>query len=154
MKRIGVVIHTALRDALFDRDDIARLDQLGEVFWTESPEPISLAAACELLAAREFAAMRDGAVFINTARGRCIDRDALIRELRAGRLFAFLDVTNPEPAPADCPLRSLPNVMLTGHIAGPQAKNMGRQAVDDIAAFLSGGKPMCVVGPEQLDRIA
>ncbi len=108
----------------------------------------------KLIGAREFAAMADEAVFINTARGRCIDEEALIAELRTGRLFAFLDVTEPEPAPADSPLRALPNVVLTSHIAGVAATNLGRQAVDDIEAFLRGGSPLCVARPEELERMA
>lgn len=107
-----------------------------------------------LLGGREFRAMRDDAVFINTARGMCIDEAALVAELEKGRLFAFLDVSKPEPAPADSPLRRLPNLVYTSHIAGVPALNMGKQAVDDIAAFLGGGSPMCVVREENLDRTA
>lgn len=63
--------------------------------------------------------VRDGSVIINTARGALIDEDALIDELRAGRLWAGLDVTDPEPPAADSPLRTLPNVLLTPHVGGP-----------------------------------
>lgn len=108
----------------------------------------------KLLGGREFRAMRDDAVFINTARGMCIDEAALVAELEKGRLFAFLDVSKPEPAPAESPLRRLPNVVYTSHIAGVPAPNMGKQAVDDIAAFLGGGSPMCVVTEKDLDRTA
>jgi len=102
----------------------------------------------------ELKAMRDDAVLVNTARGRCIDEAALVEELRKGRLLAFLDVTSPEPAADDSPLRSLPNVVLTAHIAGGRDPAIGRQAVDDVAAFLSGGTPAMVVTKDMLDRVA
>ena len=48
--KIGVVIHTTLRDRIFTREDLARLNQLGDVTWTDSPEPISVEEACAILA--------------------------------------------------------------------------------------------------------
>jgi phosphoglycerate dehydrogenase-like enzyme len=114
----------------------------------------ALPSTARMLRAEHFQAMRDDAVFVNTARGLCIDEAALAVELAKGRLFACLDVTDPEPAAADSPLRRLPNVVLTSHIAGPAAFNLGAQAVDDIAAFLRGRKPLCVQTPDMLDRIA
>jgi len=64
------------------------------------------------------AAMPDGALLVNIARGKIVDTDALVAELRAGRLHAFLDVTEPEPLPADHPLWSVPNLLLTPHVGG------------------------------------
>ena len=84
----------------------------------------------------------------------CIDEDALIAELAKGRLFAFLDVSAPEPAADDSPLRKLPNVVYSSHITGGPGTNIGRQAVDDIAAFLRGEQPTCVVTEDMLDRLA
>lgn len=107
-----------------------------------------------LLGARELATLRDGALVINTSRGECIEERALVAELSAGRLRAWLDVTAPEPAGADSPLRRLPNVALTSHIAGPACTLIGRRVVDDVAAFLSGGRPQCVVTADMLERIA
>jgi phosphoglycerate dehydrogenase-like enzyme len=66
----------------------------------------------------ELAAMRDGSLLINTARGAVVDHDALLTELRSGRLRAILDVTEPEPLPNGSPLFDLPNVILTPHVAG------------------------------------
>ena len=103
-----------------------------------------------LMGAGEFAAMRDDAIFINTARGSCLDQAALIAELSQGRLTAFLDVASPEPPAGDSPLRSQPNVFYTSHIAGPACFNLGRQAVDDVAAFLAGGRPQYAVTPDML----
>lgn len=107
-----------------------------------------------LLKAEHFQAMMDDTVFINTARGECVDEAALVAELSRGRLRAYLDVSAPEPAAIDSPLRRLPNVSYTSHIAGPATFNMGRRAVDDIAAFLRGDSPQCVVTRDMLSRIA
>jgi phosphoglycerate dehydrogenase-like enzyme len=107
-----------------------------------------------LLSTREFQSMRDDTIFINTARGACIDEAALIAELQKGRLFACLDVSSPEPAAPASPLRTLPNVMYTSHIAGPPSFTLGRQAVDDIEKYVNGGEPLYIVREEMLERIA
>jgi len=62
--------------------------------------------------------MRDGAVLINTSRGRVLDHESLAHECQSGRIFAALDVTEPEPLPPDSPLWAMPNVLLLPHIAG------------------------------------
>jgi phosphoglycerate dehydrogenase-like enzyme len=71
-----------------------------------------------LVDARFLAALPDGALLVNVARGAIVDTDALVAELRAGRLHAFLDVTDPEPLPADHPLWDVPNLLLTPHVGG------------------------------------
>ncbi|MDG4802476.1 2-hydroxyacid dehydrogenase [Micromonospora sp. WMMD980] len=67
---------------------------------------------------RFLAAMSDGALLVNAARGPVARTPALVAELESGRLRAALDVTDPEPLPADHPLWELPNVLLTPHVAG------------------------------------
>ena len=64
------------------------------------------------------AAMPDNALFVNIARGPIVDTDALLVELAARRLHAFLDVTEPEPLPAGHPLWDAPNLVLTPHVGG------------------------------------
>jgi phosphoglycerate dehydrogenase-like enzyme len=64
------------------------------------------------------AALPDGALLVNAARGPVVDTGALLTELSAGRISAALDVTDPEPLPAGHPLWQLPNVFLTPHIGG------------------------------------
>ncbi|WP_375479406.1 2-hydroxyacid dehydrogenase [uncultured Jatrophihabitans sp.] len=64
------------------------------------------------------AALPDGALVVNVSRGGIVDTDALLAELTSGRLRAFLDVTDPEPLPADHPLWTAPNLMVTPHIGG------------------------------------
>ncbi|WP_433537386.1 2-hydroxyacid dehydrogenase [Micromonospora sp. CA-249363] len=64
------------------------------------------------------AAMPDGALLVNAARGPVARTDALVTELATGRISAALDVTDPEPLPAESPLWTMPNVLLTPHVAG------------------------------------
>ncbi|HEY5428552.1 MAG TPA: NAD(P)-dependent oxidoreductase [Solirubrobacteraceae bacterium] len=72
-----------------------------------------------LIGAAELAAMRDGALLVNAARGAVVDTDPLVAELEAGRLRAVLDVTDPEPLPDDHPLWSAAGLLsITPHIAG------------------------------------
>jgi phosphoglycerate dehydrogenase-like enzyme len=71
-----------------------------------------------LVDAAFLAAMRDGALLVNAARGPVAETDALVAELRTGRISAALDVTDPEPLPSDHPLWTMPNVLLTPHVAG------------------------------------
>lgn len=59
-----------------------------------------------------------GALLVNASRGPVVDTDALVEELRSGRISAALDVTDPEPLPPGHPLWALPNVLITPHIAG------------------------------------
>ena len=63
----------------------------------------------------ELAAMPDGGVLVNIARGGVLDTDALINETKTGRLFAALDVFDDEPLPCDSPLWDIPNVTVTPH---------------------------------------
>lgn len=64
------------------------------------------------------ARMRDGALLVNMARGKVVQTQALLAEVSTGRLRAALDVTDPEPLPADHPLWHAPGVIITPHIAG------------------------------------
>jgi phosphoglycerate dehydrogenase-like enzyme len=82
-----------------------------------------------LIGPGELAAMRDGAVLINAARGPVVDTDALVAEVTTGRLRAVLDVTDPEPLPDDHPLWSAPGVIsITPHIAGDSPAGNARAA--------------------------
>jgi phosphoglycerate dehydrogenase-like enzyme/predicted dehydrogenase len=89
----------------------------------------------------ELARLRPGTVLINTARGALIEPSGLLARLRRGDIFACLDTYEDEPpSPAD-PLRTLPNVFLTSHIAGG-SKDMHNAAAEEVirkvAAFLAG----------------
>ncbi len=105
----------------------------------------------------QFAIMKPHARIINTSRGALIDESALIDTLRSGRLYAFLDVTDPEPPAEDSPLRKLPNCHLLPHIAGHinnGCKRQGRLAVDELLRFIESGKLEWEVTPEALARMA
>jgi phosphoglycerate dehydrogenase-like enzyme len=87
--------------------------------------------------------MKDDCILINTARGALIDEPAMVVELQKGRLFAFLDVTNPEPPALDSPLRSLENVVLMPHLAGciTDCSHLSILAVEELRRFF-GGEPL------------
>jgi phosphoglycerate dehydrogenase-like enzyme len=71
-----------------------------------------------LVDAETLAALPDGALVVNVARGAIVDLTALTAEVAAGRLRAALDVTDPEPLPEGHPLWSLPGSLVTPHVGG------------------------------------
>nr|WP_231933640.1 2-hydroxyacid dehydrogenase [Micromonospora coxensis] len=97
------------------------------------------------------ARMPDGALLVNVSRGRVVDTGALLAELGAGRLHAALDVTDPEPLPADHPLWSAPNVLISPHVGGLTAAlaPRARRLLVDQARRYAAGEPLAnvVVGP-------
>jgi phosphoglycerate dehydrogenase-like enzyme len=103
---------------------------------------------------KHFKLMKDDSVFVNTSRGDNIDEAALIAECSKGRLFAFLDVTSPEPPAMDSPLRQLPNVILTPHCAGLQSYRIGARKVEEIRRCFSGEEQLFRVTREMLDTLA
>jgi len=108
----------------------------------------------KMLGQEHFALLADDAVLVNTSRGMCVDEMALIAELEKGRFFVFLDVSDPEPAAEESPLRSLPNVVYTSHIAGGPARNIGSQAVEAVRSYMRGETPLGTVEKHMLDRLA
>ena len=87
------------------------------------------------------AAMPDGALLVNVARGPIVDTDALVRHLQAGRLRAALDVTDPEPLPAGHPLWSAPGVLISPHVGGASTAFMPRAArllQEQLSAYAAG----------------
>jgi D-3-phosphoglycerate dehydrogenase len=107
-----------------------------------------------MVGAAQFAAMKDGAVFINTARAHLHDTDALVEALRSGKLGgAGLDHFIGERLPTDHPLTTLDNVVLTPHIGGATYDTESRQAgmiADDLERLLNGAKPLHIMNPEVL----
>lgn len=98
-------------------------------------------ATYRMLDRRRLALMPDNSVLVNTSRGALIDPGALTDELVSGRISAVLDVTEPEPLPANSPLYGLPNVFLTPHIAGSlgnELERLGRTVVDEMALLATG----------------
>ena len=104
----------------------------------------------QLVDAKFLAAMPDGALLVNVARGPVADTDALLAETSSGRLRAALDVTDPEPLPADHPAVDLPGVLITPHVGGASSAmfpRMVRLVRQQISLLLAGKEPVNVVLP-------
>ncbi|MFD2078891.1 hydroxyacid dehydrogenase [Actinopolymorpha cephalotaxi] len=136
---------------LVDLDELAAGSDVVSIHAPDVP------ATYHLFDARRLALMPDGATLVNTARGRLVDTAALTAETVSGRLSAVLDVTDPEPLPADSPLFGLPNVVLTPHIAGSlgnEVHRMGALAVDEVERFARGEGFAHPVDRARLDLLA
>lgn len=108
-----------------------------------------------LIGARELALMQPSAFLINVSRGRHVVTDDLVAALQAGHLAgAGLDVTHPEPLPASHPLRTLPNVVLSPHVAG-QSEHVQRESCKvlctSIGQALNGERVQAIVNPQIYD---
>ncbi len=108
-------------------------------------------ATTGMVDARFLAQMHDQALLVNAARGSIVDTDALLAELRSGRLRAALDVTDPEPLPAGHPLWTAPGLLLTPHVAGAMTTAIPRvmAVVRDQLARYAAGEPLLNVVGEQ-----
>jgi phosphoglycerate dehydrogenase-like enzyme len=110
---------------------------------------VPLSGQTRQLVDRKFlAAMPDGALLVNVARGQVADTEALLAETSSGRLRAALDVTDPEPLPADHPLWTTPGVLITPHVGGASSAmfpRMVRLVRKQIGLLLDGKEPVNVV---------
>jgi glyoxylate reductase len=104
----------------------------------------------------ELRLMKPTAVLVNTARGEIVDTGALVRALREGWIAgAGLDVTDPEPLPADHPLLETPRALVTPHIGSASRRTrelMANMAVDNLLAALRGERMPHLANPEVADR--
>ncbi|CAI6087651.1 hydroxyacid dehydrogenase [Cohnella sp. JJ-181] len=117
----------------------------------------SIPETYRMMNARTLGLMKDDAILINTARGTLIDENALAEELRKGRLWACLDVTDPEPPALDHPFRSLPNVTLLPHIAGAEnngLRRLGDYIAGEVERYAAGMPLKGEVDVSQLFRLA
>jgi phosphoglycerate dehydrogenase-like enzyme len=129
------------RDGVHGTEELPRLLPHADVVVVivpVTPETTGLVDAAFL------AAMADGALLVNAARGIVVDTDALLAELQAGRLRAALDVTDPEPLPEGHPLWSAPGLLLTPHVAGnvPATNERAAAAVVDQVTRVLAGEPL------------
>ena len=95
----------------------------------------------KMIGRRELKRMRDGAIFITTARSWCVDEKALIDELKTGRIYCGIDVYGEEPLPVESEFRKLENVILTPHAAAQTYECRFRQGawtVDEVRRFVKG----------------
>ena len=144
----------AARLGVVKDDDLVELCRNVDVLSLHAPD---IESTRSMLGTEHFAALRDGAVFINTARPALVDQAALERELVAGRISAVLDVATPDPLPRDHPLLGLANVFVTPHVAGSMGTELTRMAdlaVTEVERFAAGLPPLYPVRRADLDRIA
>lgn len=110
-----------------------------------------------MITAELLASMKDGATFINSARGILVDHDGLRAEAGAGRIDLVLDVTWPEPLPETDPLWDLPNVWITPHLAGAQGTELawlGESAVTEVECLAAGAAYRHAIDAESYARMA
>lgn len=155
-----LVVHDPYGDRRALRSARARPLALDSLLRTSSVVVLTAALTREtrgLISRRRLRLLRDGAVLVNVARGGLVDLAALTAELERGRLRAALDVTDPlEPLPRRHPLRRLPNVLLTPHVAagGIEVRRaMGAAAVEALERFAAGRPPRRVVTRAELARM-
>ncbi|WP_336319320.1 hydroxyacid dehydrogenase [Streptomyces lavendofoliae] len=135
----------------------AALDELcarADIVSVHAPQ---LPSTRHMIGAPQLALMPDGGTLINTSRGSLVDEAALLPHLTTGRLNAVLDVTDPELPPPDSPLYTLPNVLLTPHIAGSLGNELHRmadQALDEVERYVKGAPFADPVRPTDLNRSA
>ena len=141
----------ALGAELVELDELVRRSHVVSIHAPQLPE------TRHMFDARRLALLQDGATLINTARGSLVDTEALTERLVSGRVHAVLDVTEPDVPPASSPLYTLPNVLLTPHIAGSLGNELGRMAhwaVDEVQRYAQGLPFLYGVGSDELSRSA
>jgi phosphoglycerate dehydrogenase-like enzyme len=150
--RLEALGSTAVGVASQSREGVHGVDELLELL-PQADAVVLLTPLNEqtegLIGAAELAAMPDGAVLINAARGPVVDSEALLAEVSSARLRAILDVTDPEPLPDEHPLWSAPGVLaITPHVGGNSAAGWRRAtalAGDQLARWCRGEELLNVV---------
>ncbi len=117
----------------------------------------ALPETMHLIGPTQLSALPDGATVINTARGPLIDHEALLPHLASGRLYAILDVTDPEPLTEDSPLLEMPNVWISPHLAGSQGTELGRMTnyvIEEVRRWSAGEPALNEVTRDRLATMA
>ena len=126
--------------------ELVPLDRLLAVADVVTLHPRVTPETTGMIGADQFAAMKPGAILVNTARGPLMDYDALYDALTTGDLRgAMLETFAIEPTPPDWPLLQLPNVTLTPHIAGASLKTVriaAAKAAEEVRRWLAGEPPL------------
>ncbi|MGJ7439987.1 2-hydroxyacid dehydrogenase [Aquipuribacter sp. MA13-6] len=136
------------------RDGVHGIDDLPDLLPTADAVVLVVPlteATRGLVDAAFLARMKDGAALVNAARGPVVDTDALLAELQQGRLVAGLDVTDPEPLPADHPLWDAPGLLLTPHVGGHTVGSDERAwavAREQLQMLARGEQPSNTVGTD------
>ena len=97
-----------------------------------------------LMNAKRLAKMKSGALLVNASRGAMVETEALLGALQERRIRAAIDVTDPEPLPAEHPLWSAPNLLITPHVAGDSPNFMKRafKLASEQAERYARGEPL------------
>ncbi len=138
--RLTYVAHSS-HDGMHSVDDLPQLLPQADIVVLLLP---LTAQTRGMVNAAFLAAMADGALLVNAARGPVADTDALVAELSTGRIRAALDVTDPEPLPTDHPLWDMPNVLFTPHVGGATRGVLPRayRLVADQVRRYTAGQPL------------
>lgn len=132
-------------------DELFRLSSIVSVHAPLLPETVGM------IGSRQFALLPEHATLINTARAPIVDQKALADAVLTRGLRAVLDVSEPEPLPAEHPLRSLPGVVLTPHVAGAlgnELRRLGECARHEVERFVAGEAAEHPVTKEALIAVA
>lgn len=147
LTRVGTRARTDERGTVHGTDELVELARTAEVLVVITP----LTGETRHLIGREvLAALPDGSLVVNVARGPVVDTEALTAEVLSGRLHAALDVVDPEPLPADHPLWKAPNAIITPHVGGnteafvPRIQKLLKEQVGRLAR---GEEPENLVRP-------
>ncbi len=117
----------------------------------------ALPETMHMIGPTQLSALPDGATVINTARGPLIDHEELLPHLASGRLYAILDVTDPEPLPEDSPLLEMPNVWISPHLAGSQGTELARMTdyvIEEVRRWSAGEPALNEVTRDRLATMA
>jgi len=141
--------------SLFEEMGVMRVSSLEELFVSNPIISVHAANTPEnyhIIDAELLAKIPDGGLLVNTARGAIIDENALIAELKSGRIDAALDVFEVEPLDHDSEFRGLENCLLIPHMAGPsfdRRVDIGYVAIENIENYINGREIKNVITPEK-----
>ncbi len=144
-------------DDVFERLKVTRLNSVEQLFQTCRIISVHAAKTPEthhIISKNLLSKLEDGGIIINTGRGAIIDTEAIIDELKTGRIEAALDVFEMEPLEAKSELRGLENCLLMPHLAGPTPDrwiDMGNLAVANIENFINGREVLYSVPLEKYE---
>ncbi len=144
LKAFGLMVDGVASSA---REGVHGVDELPELLPNADVVVVLVpltAATRGLFDGRMLARMREDALLVNASRGPVLDTDALVEQLASGRLRAALDVTDPEPLPANHPLWDAPELLLTPHLAGdsPQAEERVYELIGEQIRRYVAGEPL------------
>jgi phosphoglycerate dehydrogenase-like enzyme len=146
-------------DEIMEESGVKRAEDLKELLSNSDVVSLHIPGhARHLIGREEFKCLKDGAVFINSSGGAVYDPEAFTEEVKTGRFWAATE-TDPFGGmiPPGSPLRSLTNVIITPHIAGPTIDArwmMGDLVVEDLHRFFSGEKPLYSITQERVEHVA